>query len=98
MALDVVGLEVVVLAEVVVVSAALVLSVIAALGFWDAPFGRLMRPLPLGIFVFLLIDGATLLDVGLSIWYFYGLGAIAVVIVAYAAIQGALLLTERREV
>lgn len=98
MPLDVVGLDVMVLAEVVVLSGALVLSVIAALGFWDAPFGRLLKPLPLVYFAFLLMDAGNLLEADLPLTYFHGVGAIAVFVAAYAAIQGALLLTERREV
>lgn len=98
MALDVVGLDVMIVAEVAVLGAALVLSVIAALGFWDAPFGRLLKPLPLVLLAFLVMDAGTLLSADLPRTYFHGVGAIAVFIAAYAAIQGALLLTERRGV
>ena len=98
MSLAVAGMELLILVEVVLVAMALTLSIIAALGFWNAPFGRLLKPLPIVLFAFLLMDGGNLIDVDLSIWYFHGLGAIASTAAGYAAIQGALLLTERREV
>ena len=84
--------------QVVVLSIALPLSVIAALGFRGSPFGKVMLPLPVAIVAFLLADGSVLfLDTVPEILYavLVTLGVLAVV---YSAVNAMLLLTERRTV
>jgi len=85
-------------AEVVVLSMALPLSVIAVLGFRGSPFGKVMLPLPVAIAAFLLADGSVLvLDPVPEILYAV-LVTVGVLAVVYSAVNAMLLLTERRQV
>ncbi|MDY6779536.1 MAG: hypothetical protein SV760_03105 [Halobacteria archaeon] len=87
-----------VLAEVLVLAAALPLSVIAALGFRDAPFGRFIKPLPVVILSYLIIDSSRVVEFGLPLYVYGAISSVAVVSAVYAAVQAAVLLTERRDV
>lgn len=84
--------------EVVVLSMALPLSVVAALGFRGSPFSKVMAPIPVTIAAYLIADGSVLfLDPVPSLFYtvFSSIGLLAAV---YAALNAMLLLTERRSV
>jgi hypothetical protein len=98
MPIDVMAIQPFVLVEVLCLAGALPLSVIAARGFWHAPFGRLVRPLPVVFACFLVMDASNLTGLDLPRWYFYLLAVPGFWAASYAAVQGALLLTERREV
>ena len=91
------------LANVVVLTVGLVLAIVAARGFSDAPFGRMLRPLPVMFAAFLLVN--TPWTTELSGWpgYVprYGLVyavvfSVAVLSATWAAVQAVFLLTERR--
>lgn len=98
MPLDVIAIPGMVVVELALLAATIPLSLIAARGFWNAPFGRLMRPLPAVFFLFLVMDAGNLLSIALPRWYFHAVGVPALLLASYAAIQGAMLLSERREV
>lgn len=98
MPIDVMAIPPFVLIEVLCLAAAIPLSLIAARGFWNAPFGRMVRPLPVVFVFFLAMDASNLTGLDLPRWYFYLLAVPGFWAASYAAVQGALLLTERREV
>jgi len=92
------------LANVVVLTVGLVLSIVAARGFSDAPFGRMLRPLPVMFLAFLLVNAPWTTE--LSGWpgYVpaYSLAytvafTVAVGAAVWAALQALFLLTERRQ-
>lgn len=84
--------------QVFVLGAALPLSIIAARGYWHAPFGSVLRPLPVvtvGFAVavggrFLPVDGSTATTIWLLAW------AVAVAGVTWSSVQFFLVTTERR--
>ena len=81
-----------------VLSMALPLAVIAALGFRGSPFGKVMAPIPVAIAAYLVADGSTLfLDTVPGVFY-AAASSVAVLSVVYAAFNAILLLTERRSV
>lgn len=91
------------LANVVVLTVGLVLAVVAARGFSDAPFGRMLRPLPVLFAAFVLVN--TPWTTGLVGWPGYVPGylvvytvvfSVAVLAGVWAAVQAVYLLTERR--
>lgn len=98
MPIDVVAIQAFVLIEVLCLAAAIPLSLIAARGFWNAPFGRMVRPLPVAFASFLVMDASNLAGIDFPRWYFYLLAVPGFWAASYAGVQGALLLTERREV
>lgn len=98
MPLDVAAAPELVLIELLLVAVTLPLSLIAARGFWDAPFGRMIKPLPLVFAFYILLDFPNVVGMDLPRWYFYLTGAPAIAFASYAAFQGALLLSERQEV
>ena len=98
MPIDVMAIQPFVLIEVLCLAAALPLSVIAARGFWNAPFGRMVRPLPVVFVCFLLMDAGNLTGLDPPRWYFYVLATPGFWAASYAAVQGATVLTERRKV
>ncbi len=91
------------LLNLIVLTVGFVLSVVAARGFSDAPFGKLLRPLPVLFAAFVLLNApwVTGFDgwVAYVPWYttFYQLVfTVAVVAAMWAAAQAVYLLTERR--
>lgn len=74
------------------------LSVIAALGFRDSPFGHVTMPLPFILTAYLLSDGVRVAVEQPPTLYYVVLTTIAIVGVVYVAANAFLLLTERREV
>jgi len=77
---------------------ALPLSVIAALGFHDAPFGAMLKPLPPLIVVHALLNMVGILHVDIGAVAYLALSTLAVALSLLAAVNGILLLTERRAV
>lgn len=84
--------------EVVVLSMALPLSVIAVLGFRGSPFGKVMLPLPVATAAFLVADGSSLFLGSVPPIIYAVLTTVGVLAVVYSAVNAMLLLTERREV
>lgn len=91
------------LANVVVLTVGLVLAVVAARGFAGAPFGRLLRPLPVLFAAFALVNAPWATE--LSGWPRYVpnyslvysvVFTVAVGAAVWAALQALFLLTERR--
>jgi len=82
----------------VTLSMSLPLSVIAALGFRDSPFGHVTMPLPLILTAYLLSDGMRVAAGQQPTLYYVVLTSVATVGVVYVAANAFLLLTERREV
>lgn len=77
---------------------ALPLSVIAARGFSDAPFGRLLRPLPIVFGGYIALNVPTVLEVPMPPVYDVTVSSVAILAALYAAIQGFLLLGGYRRV
>jgi len=90
--------ELLLFALVVILGAALPLSVIAALGFRDSPFGRVTVPLPFILVAYLLSDGIRVVIDDLPVVYYLTLTTAALVAIVYVAANAFLLLTERRSV
>lgn len=84
--------------EVVVLSMALPLSVIAALGFRGSPFGKVIAPIPVTIGAYLIADGSFLFLDSVPTYFYAAFSSVAVLAAAYAAVNAMLLLTERRTV
>lgn len=84
--------------EVVVLSMALPLAIIAALGFRGSPFGKVIAPIPVAIAAFLVADGSVLFLDPVPVPLYAALSLLGVLAAVYAAINGVLLLTERRQV
>lgn len=85
-------------AQVVVLSMAFPISVIAVLGFRGSPFGKVMLPLPVAIAAFLVADGTTLFLGSTPPLLYAVLVTVGVLAVVYSSVNAMLLLTERREV
>lgn len=92
------------LANVVVLTVGLVLSLVAVRGFAGAPFGRMLRPLPVLFLAFLLVN--TPWTAELTGWPIYvpaytlvyaAVYTVAVAAAVWAAVQAVYLLTERRQ-
>jgi len=84
------------LGQVVVLSATLPLAVIAARGYRDAPFGRVVRPLVPITLTYLAIAAIKLVEPSMGADASRLLGSVAVVLIAWTAAQGILLLSGRR--
>lgn len=91
------------LLNLVVLTVGFVLSVVAARAFSDAPFGRMLRPLPVLFAAFVLLNApwVTGFDgwVAYVPWYsvvYQAVFTVAVVAAMWAAAQALYLLTERR--
>ena len=84
--------------QVVVLSIALPLSVIAALGFRGSPFGKVVMPIPVVIVAYILADGLVLILDPVPVAVYAGLSVVGLVASAYAVANAVLLLTERRMV
>lgn len=90
----------------IVLTVAFPLAVIAARGYRDAPFGRILRPMPPMILLFvgmqaILIlrpyrDYVPWLTFGRANAIYQWFWAVAVLLATYAAVQAILLLTGRR--
>lgn len=83
---------------VVLLSVAVPLSIVAAYGFRGSPFGKVTGPIPIVLICYIIADGSQLYLEQVSSIFYAVVTSIAVVAAVYAAINGALLLTERRKV
>lgn len=81
-----------------VLAGSLPLSVIAVSGFRDAPFGRVLRPLPVVFLGFILYITPQFVPVDLPLLFYAIVSTIAVFGCLVAATEAALLLTGRRAV
>jgi len=84
------------LGQVVVLSATLPLAVVAARGYRDAPFGRVVRPLVPITLAYLAIAAIKLVEPSMGTDASRLLGSIAIALIAWTAAQGILLLSGRR--
>jgi hypothetical protein len=90
--------QVLVFCLVVLLSASLPLSIIAALGFRGSPFGKVTGPVPIILACYTLGDGSRLLVEHPPPPFYSVLTSVAVLASVYAAANAMLLLTERRAV
>jgi len=90
--------EAFVLVEVVLLSVALPLSVVAALGFRGSPFGSVTTPIPVVIFCYIVADGSRLVFEHPPVYLYAVFTSVAVAAAVYSAVNATLLLTERRSV
>lgn len=90
--------HVLMLATFAALAVALPLSVVAAVGFRDAPFGAMLKPLPPLIAVHALLNAVGILHVEIGAVAYLALSTLAVALALLAAVNGILLLTERRAV
>lgn len=81
-----------------VLAATLPLSIIAVSGFRDAPFGRVLRPLPVVFFGYILYITPQFVPVDLPLLFYAIVSTVAVFCSLVAASEAALLLTGRRAV
>ena len=84
------------LGQVVVLSATLPLAIVAARGYRDAPFGRVVRPLVPITLAYLAIAAIKLVAPSMGRTATRLLGSIAIALIAWTAAQGILLLSGRR--
>ena len=84
--------------EVVVLSVALPLAVIAAFGFRGSPFGKVMAPIPLAIAAYIVADGSVLFIDPVPVFLYVVSSSVAILALVYATANAILLLTERRPV
>ena len=84
--------------QIVVLGAAVPLSLIAVRGYWHAPFGAVLRPLPVAAVGFLVAVGERFLPIGsdLATTIQFAAWTVAVLAVAWASLQFFLVTTERR--
>lgn len=84
--------------QIFVLGAALPLSIVAARGYWRAPFGAVLRPLPVVTVGFAVAVGERFLPVGSTTAGTIQLVAwtVAVLAVAWSSVQFFLVTTERR--
>ncbi len=83
---------------VVLLSAALPLSVVAALGFRGSPFSKVTAPIPVVLVCYVVADGSRLYLEKVPPTFYAVVTSVAVVAAVYAAVNAVLLLTERRSV
>lgn len=81
-----------------VLAATLPLSAIAVLGFRDAPFGRVLRPLPVVFLGYILYITPQFVAVDLPLLFYAAVSTVAVIATLVAATEATLLLTGRRAV
>jgi len=90
--------EVFVLTEVVILSVALPLSLVAALGFHGSPFASVTTPIPVVLASYIVADGSRLVFESPPRSLYALFTTVAVLAAVYSAVNAALLLTERRSV
>ncbi|MDZ7689386.1 MAG: hypothetical protein U5J64_11885 [Halobacteriales archaeon] len=82
--------------EIVVLSMALPLAVIAALGFRGSPFGKVMAPIPVAISAYLLVAGIIMIFEPVPILLYLALSVVGALAAVYSVANAVLLLSERR--
>lgn len=85
------------LATMLVLAGTLPIAVIAARGFRGAPFGSVLRPIPVVLAAYIAMNVSGVLDVNLPGWYYLISSTIGVVGVLISATHAVVLLTERRK-
>lgn len=85
------------LGQVVVLSATLPVAAIAARGYRDAPFGRVVRPLVPITLAYLGVAAIKLLEPSMGADASKLLGSVAIALIAWTGLQAILLLSGRRE-
>lgn len=85
------------LATILVLAGTLPLAVIAVRGFRGAPFGSVLRPIPVVLVAYIAMNVPEVVDVGLPEIYYLVSSTIGVVGVLVSAAQAIVLLTERRK-
>lgn len=85
------------LATMLVLAGTLPIAVIAARGFRGAPFGSVLRPIPVVLVAYIAMNVSGVLDVDLPESYYLISSTIGVVGVLIAATHAVVLLTERRK-
>ncbi|MFB6221151.1 MAG: hypothetical protein ABEH90_06895 [Halolamina sp.] len=83
---------------VVALTGSFVFSLVAVRGFWDAPFGDVLRPLPIAFAGFLAAVAPELLGVPVPTSFLVVTATGAVLASFVAAVQGVVLLTGWRDV
>jgi len=81
-----------------VLAASIPVAVIAYRGFSDAPFGRVLRPLPVVFLGYVAYIGPQYADVSLPATFYAVVSTIGVLATLAAAVEASLLLTGRRAV
>lgn len=81
-----------------VLAATVPVAVIAYRGFSDAPFGRVLRPLPVVFLGYVAYIGPQYIDAALPIAFYATVSTIGVLATLAAALEASLLLTGRRAV
>mgnify|MGYP006896985109 FL=1 len=84
--------------EIVVLSMALPLAVIAVLGFRGSPFGKVMAPIPVAIASYLLVAGSVFIFDPVPVALYLSLSVVGATSAVYSVANAVLLLTERRAV
>jgi hypothetical protein len=86
------------LGEIVVLSMALPLAVIATLGFRGSPFGKVMAPIPVAIAAYLLAVASVMVLESVPLVLYLGFSVVGTLAAVYSVANAVLLLTERRSV
>jgi len=86
------------LAEIVVLSMALPLAVIAVLGFRGSPFGKVMAPIPVAVAAYLLAAASVMIFDPVPLILYLALSVVGTLAAVYSVANAVLLLTERRTV
>lgn len=84
-------------ATVLVLAAAFPLSLVAARGYRGAPFGAVLRPIPVAIVAFVALNAAWAMDVSVPPAYQLVTSTVAILAVLVAAARVFVLLTGRRK-
>lgn len=81
-----------------VLAATLPISVVAVREFEGAPFGRVLRPIPVVVLAFIVYNSPTYVDYDVPLTFYAVVSTVAVLGCLVAALEAALLLTERRRI
>lgn len=85
------------LATTVVLAGAFPLAVVASRGFRDAPFGSVLRPIPVVILAFVAMNAPGAVGATVPQAYYVTMSLVATTGALVAAAHGLVLLTERRK-
>lgn len=81
-----------------VLTATLPVTYIAIRGFQDAPFGRVLRPLPVVYVGYIFFIAPSFFDFSIPLLYYAVVSTVAVGAILVAALEASLLLTGRRAI
>lgn len=86
--------------QVLVLAAAVPLSLVAARGFGDSPFGDVLRPLPMVSLSFLasVVVGVSPLPLRVRVWGIAAFAGVGTVAIAWIAVRMFTLVGERRRI